>query len=113
VGKFIKEEKLGVVMYRGDNLTFLEILLGEIMRWEVCEFWQGKRSDLVRLSAIKGEKTSENISKKERFLVAQEAPAAAEVAIDPSLKGSRSAYARTRLAWLRTLSQALLGELPL
>lgn len=37
------------------------------------------------------------------FLVAQEAPAAAEVAIDPSLKGSRSAYARTRLAWLRTL----------
>lgn len=43
MGKFIKEEKLGVVMYRGDNLTLLEISLGEIMRWEVSEFQQGKR----------------------------------------------------------------------
>lgn len=55
VGKFIKEEKLGVVMYRGDNLNFLEILLGEIMRWEVCEFLLGNRNDLVRLSARKKE----------------------------------------------------------
>lgn len=61
------EEKLGVVMYRGDNLTLLEISLGEIMRWEVCEFHQGKRNELVRISARKGEKASENISKKERI----------------------------------------------
>jgi hypothetical protein len=56
-----------VVMYRGHNLTLLEISLGEIMRWEVSEFQQGKRNELVGISARKGEKASENISNKERI----------------------------------------------